>query len=222
MLEGQSMKPGQPRNNIYFILGEAAIYLLYFVWLWAVGNGLYGISGTLYVLFVVFSALIMVGIVYIDPALNGSLKQLLGSKDLMVLMATIVFLVLLLSYLGQDPYQLFQYYPVYFDEINFRFIIQRKQASLIGDGRAVIVQSALYMLFYSSIIVFESPGYPFPYNYLFLLDMFSMGIIYGLFYYLRKNIYLSLSLHFSLLAILDIAQFLPISTIWIPYTFSPL
>ena len=216
MLEVMEHKPA-----VILITGEALIFILFFSFLWQV-NLLHFAAGDLfYYLYVAFTICFTIYVSLTDKDLRSSLGQLVGSKDMIALMVIMVAWILVFAIAGQDTYQLFLFYPVYLDEINFRFVIQRKVASYLGPGRAVVVQAVLFTLFYSSYFIFEVHGYPYPYNFLAIIDTFSMGIIYGLLYYFRKNIYWDLALHFSAIGISYVAQFLPGYLIWLPYVLSP-
>ena len=45
-------------------------------------------------------------------------------------------------------------------------------------GTAILVSALLFAIFYATYFVNQIPGYPFPYDYYFMLDVFAIGLVY--------------------------------------------
>ncbi|WP_393970761.1 CPBP family intramembrane metalloprotease [Oxyplasma meridianum] len=141
----------------------------------------------------------------------------LASKDMIIFFSVMVVWLFIYPILHQyPPYVLeISYYPVILEEINFRFIIARYIGKFTGLRKATIFQAVLFALFYLSVPIMEPYSYPGIYLPLFIFDTFGIGLVYGALYYIRKNIYLSASLHLALYAISPI---IPAGWGFIPYT----
>ncbi|MCL5786448.1 MAG: hypothetical protein M1151_07295 [Candidatus Thermoplasmatota archaeon] len=212
----------QRRMILVFVLGEAAAFILYFVFVYLATSGSVANAASIYILYLVFIVLFAGYVSLTDSDLRKSLTDLVASKDMAILMIAVAAWILIFAVFRQDTYQLLLYFPAYLDEINFRFVIQRKLTGYVGKEKAVLAQALAFTLFYSSFTVFEQAGYPWPYNLLDLLDTFSMGILYGIIYYFRRNVYGDIALHLSFLGLSYMAQYMPLSFYWIPYIFSPI
>ena len=65
-----------------------------------------------------------------------------------------------------------------YEEINFRYVMINYLAPIARGGIAVILQALLYMVFYSTVLIASPGGYPGIFSEFFLIDMFSLGLIY--------------------------------------------
>ncbi len=178
-------------------------------------------KGTLvFYLYIGLSPLIFAFLCFYLKDVRSTVGQMLQSRDLVIFIA--VFFIWLYLYAISGNGTLFvletSYFPVFLEEFNFRFIIIVFLKRYIGEGRAVIIQSLLYSVAYSNYLVFSPTGYPGLYLELFIIDNIAMACIYGAIYYLRKNIYIDISIHMSLY-LMDV--FLPASMGWIAYVSTP-
>ncbi len=151
---------------------------------------------------------------------RGAIYKVLLNKDLVILATAILLWLFLFAATHNGPLYVFEtaYYPVFLEEFNFRFLLitfLRRKYSL---GQSIVIQGVLYALFYSSFLLFYPTGYPGVFFELFIIDNFSMAIVYGLLYYLRKNFYIAATLHLSLYLI---SVFLPASLGWFPQITTP-
>lgn len=149
-----------------------------------------------------------------------SLKQVFLSKDIVIFISVLSAWLYIYAITRSGTDYVFQtlYYPAFLEEFNFRFLIVRFLSKYIGVGRSVIIQAVVYAAVYSSFLVYSPAGYPGLYSFFFVADNFAMSCIYGGIYYLRKNIYIDLSLHLSLY-VMDV--FLPASLGWLAYVSTP-
>ncbi len=152
--------------------------------------------------------------------IRGSIFKVLVNKDLVVLIAAIFLWLFLFAATRNGPLYVFEtaYYPVFLEQFNFRFLIITFLRRRFSFGQAIVLQGVLYAIFYASYIFFYPSGYPGPFLELFIIDNFSMAIVYGVLYYLRKNFYLAATLHMSLYLM---SVFLPASLGWIPQVTTP-
>ncbi|MCL4314649.1 MAG: hypothetical protein M1454_02850 [Candidatus Thermoplasmatota archaeon] len=160
---------------------------------------------------------LMIGIMFYcnrDVAISG-IKSL-GNVDMFVFFTTIIVWMVIWTTHDLNPYGIF-WEQGFTDEINFRLFMIPYMSRFITRGRAVILQAVLFTVYYSNYLVFAPGGFPGIYFYFFIFDIFSMGIIYGVIYLIRKSIYIDLSIHLSLYAM----AFIVVSLGWIPYLFLP-
>lgn len=149
-----------------------------------------------------------------DVAISG-IKSL-GNVDMFVFFTTVIAWMIIWAMHDLNPYGIF-WEQAFTDEVNFRLFLIPYLSRITTSGRAVIVQALLFTVYYSNYLVFMPGGFPGIYFYLFIFDIFSMGIIYGVIYLIRKSIYIDLSIHLSLYAM----AFIVVSLGWIPYLFLP-
>ena len=151
---------------------------------------------------------------------RGAIYKVLLNNDLVILTTAMLLWLFIFAATHNGPLYVIEtaYYPVFLEEFNFRFLIitfLRRKYSL---GQSIVIQGALYAIFYSSFLLFYPTGYPGAFFELFIIDNFSMAIVYGLLYYLRKNFYIAATLHLSLYLI---SVFLPASLGWFPQITTP-
>ncbi|MFG1520040.1 MAG: CPBP family glutamic-type intramembrane protease [Thermoplasmataceae archaeon] len=204
------------RNSLILFLGsEMFIFFLFYGFLAYARNSV--ISAIFYDTYIYLSPLLLVIMILFIPSLRSKLPRVLGSKDMFILFFVVVAWIYVWGLRRINPLYLF--YPIAFiDEINFRYVATEFISVYTGRSKAIIIQAFLFMLLYSSYLVFESGGYPGYYALLYLVDMFSMGILYGAIYFVRNNIYIDIALHLSLFAMIPI---LPAYLGWIPYSMLP-
>lgn len=149
--------------------------------------------------------------------LREDVVKSLASKDMIIFFSVMVLWLFVYPILHQyTPYVIeISYYPVILEEINFRFIIARYIGKFTGLRKATIFQAVLFAVFYLSVPIMEPNSYPGIYLPLFIFDTFGIGLVYGALYYIRKNIYMSASLHLALYALSPIV---PAGWGFIPYT----
>lgn len=206
---------GKRNSLILFVGSEVFLFFLFYGFLAFVKNT--ELSATFYNLYIYLSPVLLAVMVIFIPSLRSGLSRVLGSKDLFILFFVVVVWIYIWGLHHISPTYLF--YPIAFiDEINFRYVITDFTSSYTGKPKAIIVQAVLFMLLYSSYLIFESQGYPGFYALLYLVDMFSMGILYGAIYFVRKNIYMDVAIHLSLFAMIPI---IPAYLGWIPYSMLP-
>lgn len=159
-------------------------------------------------------------LVYISDSARRELKQLLLSKDMIILFSVISVWMYIYAIEKLSIAYIFStlYFPVLIEELNFRYVITNYLAELMSLSKAVVVQAMFYTILYSSYIIILPGSYPGVYAPLFVLDMLSVGLIYGAVYYIRKNVYIDISFHLSLWLM---AAVIPYLLVWIPYTFAP-
>ncbi len=95
-------------------------------------------------------------------------------------------------------------YPSLFEETIFRGYILfslRKNGILIS----ILLSSVIYLLYYSRFIFLDNyRAFPFPYNAMMMLSMFSMGLIYSLLDLKINNIYPSTIIHYLIWSLFPI------------------
>lgn len=95
-------------------------------------------------------------------------------------------------------------YPALFEEIIFRGYVLfslKKHGNLIS----VVLSSVIYVLYYSRFVFLDNfKAFPFPYNVMMLLSMFSMGLIYSLLDLKINNIYPSTIIHYLIWSLFPI------------------
>lgn len=146
--------------------------------------------------------------------------KVLLNKDLIILISAIFIWLFIFAATNNGPLYVFEtaYYPVFLEQFNFRFLIITFLRRRFSFGQSIVIQGVLYSIFYASYIFFYPTGYPGAFLELFIIDNFSMAIVYGVLYYFRKNFYLAATLHLSLYLI---SVFLPASLGWIPEVTTP-
>lgn len=152
--------------------------------------------------------------------IRGSIYRVLLNKDIVILISAIFIWLFLFAATHNGPLYVFEtaYYPVFLEEFNFRFLIITFLRRKYSFGQSIVLQGLLYALFYSSFLLFYPTGFPGAFLELFIIDNFSMAIVYGVLYYFRKNFYIAATLHLSLYLI---SVFLPASLGWIPQITTP-
>ncbi len=196
-----------------FIAFEAVIFSLFF------GTYLLGIP-FLYYLYLTLTPLFMFILIYLRGNLRENLSKLMLSKDIIIFFVVISawFYIYAVYRAGTSYLEVVLYAPVLLEEINFRYVMINYLAPIARGGIAVILQALLYMFFYSAVLIASPGGYPGIFAEFFLIDMFSIGLIYGSIYFLRKNIYIDMVIHFTLWAMIP---FTPAWLIWLPYSMAP-
>jgi len=148
-----------------------------------------------------------------DPELIRNAITNIESKDWVLLVTALFIWGYIFALHKFSPLDIF-YGIAIIDEVNFRFLMLNMLSRYVRREYAVIIQAALFMLLYANYLVFEHQGYPGLFAPLYVLDMFSMGVLYGVIAYLRNSIYIDLIIHISLF---DIIYFTPPIPYWISY-----
>lgn len=193
------------------IFFEAAIFVMFY---------LIQVNTYFYYLYIGATPLIfLLASVYIKDVRNAIYKVLLH-KDLTVLLTVILVWLFLFAATHNGSLYVLEtaYYPVFLEEFNFRFLLITFLRRKLSFGQSIVIQAMLYSLFYASFLVFYPSGFPGVFLELFILDNFSMAIVYGVLYYFRKNFYIATSLHLSLYMM---SVFLPASLGWLPQVTTP-
>ena len=177
-------------------------------------------SSVPFYLYVGLFPVIFLILVYLSDTARKKIRDLVVSKDLVIFLIVISFWIYVYALEKLPIPYIFStlYFPVLIEELNFRFVVTNYLAEVMSLPRAVVVQAFLYTILYSSYIVVLPGSYPGPYAPLFVIDMLSVGLIYGAVYYFRKNLYIDISFHLSLWLM---AAVIPYLLVWIPYTFAP-
>lgn len=177
-------------------------------------------STAAFYLYVTLAPIFFFVLVYISDTTRKKIRELLVSKDLVILLAVLSFWIYIYALEKLSLPYIFStlYFPVLVEEVNFRFIITNYLTEVTNLSRAVVIQAILYTILYSSYLVVLPGSYPGLYAPMFVVDMLSVGLIYGGVYYFRKNLYIDISFHLSLWLM---AAVIPYLLVWIPYTFAP-
>ena len=196
-----------------FIVFEAVIFALFF------GTYLLGLP-ILYYVYLFLAPLFMVILIYMRGNLQENLRKLVLSRDIIIFMTVISawFYVYAVYGASISYLEVVIYVPVFIEELNFRYVMITYLAPIVRRGMAVIIQAILYVTFYSVVLIASPGGYPGIFSEFFLIDMFSIGLIYGSLYFIRKNIYIDMALHFTLWAMIP---FTPPWLAWLPYSMAP-
>ena len=113
-------------------------------------------------------------------------------------------------FIYRDPFQIFTpyidemymfqvlYFPAFAELFNFSAIGVGVGRLFMKKGTAIIISTILFAGFYATYLVNQISGYPFPYDYYFMLDAFSIGLIYIGLYVITDSIYPSIALMLSL------------------------
>lgn len=197
--------------NLYPVFLEAAIFVMFY---------LIQVNVYFYYLYIGATPLLFfLASVYFKD-IRGSIYRVLLNKDLIILISAIFIWLFLFAATHNGPLYVFEtaYYPVFLEQFNFRFLIITFLRRRFTFGQSIVLQGLLYALFYSSFLLFYPSGFPGVFFELFIIDNFSMAIVYGVIYYFRKNFYIAATLHLSLYLI---SVFLPASLGWLPQVTTP-
>lgn len=203
---------GRQRYTI-FILLEIVLFALFYLNL--------AIESTLpFYLYVGLFPLILFYLVFISKNLREKLRTVFLSKDMMIFFTVLIIWIFVYAFEKISIGYAFStlYFPVLIEELNFRFLITEYLTEKIALSRAVVIQAILYTALYASYLIVLPGSYPGLYGPLFIIDMLSVGLIYGAVYYLRRNLYIDISFHLTLWLM---AAIVPQALVWIPYTFAP-
>lgn len=197
-----------------FFLAEGLLFALFYL-------NLYFTDSTLpFYLYVGLSPVFFFILTYISDVTRKKAMELLLSKDMVIFIGVISAWVYIYALAKLPIPYVFStlYFPVLIEEVNFRFIITNYLTEIMNLPRAVVIQAFLYTFLYASYIIVLPGSYPGLYAPFFIIDMLSVGLIYGGIYYFRKNLYIDISVHLSLWLM---AAVIPYLLVWIPYTFAP-
>lgn len=199
------------RENLLVLITEPIIFALFY---------LIQVGTLFYYLYLGVLPLLFILIGYYVKDVRSVIARTLLHKDSIIFYTALMIWLFLLAATHNGPLYVFEtaYYPVFLEEFNFRFILIQFLRRRFSLGRSVVIQSAMYAAFYASFLIFYPSGYPGIFTELFILDNFSMALVYGAIYYFRKNFYIPATLHLSFYLI-DI--FLPASLGWLPYVTTP-
>ncbi len=156
---------------------------------------------------------LMAVIILLDSRLRQSAADSFMSVDFLFLAGTIAFWYLIYGGFGFGRGQvlLTLYAPVILEEVNFRFILMEYIGRKMTMEKAVLIQGLLFGIWYLYYELIYQGTYPDIFlSITFFLSMITIGIIYGAIYYVRKNVYIPMALHLSLLLMV-----LPISPWWL-------
>jgi len=171
-------------------------------------------------LYIIIAPVIIVTLIFLIPQIKRITKKTFISKDMVIFISVLSLWIYIYAVkdIGISSIFSFLYYPVLLEELNFRFVVIEFLKHYTSEGKAVVIQAIMYMIFYSSFVIFYHAGYPGLYAPIFVLDNFAMAMIYGAIYYLRKNLYIPLSIHLSFYLLL---VFLPLEFGWLGYVTTP-
>jgi hypothetical protein len=207
------MRPGLRLRFLIFIVLEAVIFSLFFM--------IY-LSNITYVywIYVTLTPVILFFLIYMQGDMKASVRRLILSRDAVILLVVLFLWYYLYAVTGESVSYLTVtlYAPVLLEEVNFRYVVTVYLGTVTSMGTASIIQAALYMVFYSSVLIAAPEAYPGLLSVFYLFDMFSIGLIYGVIYYFRKNIYIDMAIHFTLWAMIP---FTPVWLAWLPYSMAP-
>lgn len=197
-----------------FLIFEAILFSMFYLTLWLKN------SSIPFYLYIGLFPLFLFLLVYWSENARSKLKTLLVSKDI------IIFFIVLSAWIYiyalekvSIPFVFTTlYFPVLIEELNFRFIIMEYLSEFVARSRAVIIQAIFYTLLYAGYLIFLPGSYPGIYAPMYVIDMLSMGLVYGAIYYIRKNLYIDMSIHLSLWLMAEVIPFL---LVWIPYALAP-
>lgn len=207
------MKSKRLRHALFFLF-EAILFSLFYLTLWIKNSALP------FYLYIGLFPIFMFFLVYWSDNARSKLRTLLVSKDMIfffIVLSAWIYIYALEKVSIPFVFSIL-YFPVLIEELNFRFIIMEYVSEYVGPSRAVIIQAISYMLLYAGYLVFLPGSYPGIYAPLYIIDMLSMGLVYGAVYYVRKNLYIDMSVHLSLWLM---AEVIPYLLVWIPYTLAP-
>lgn len=198
------------RETVLFVFMQLIIFVMFYLSMSAYAD-------IFFYLYIGITPVIFIILISKIRILRENAVKSLASKDMIIFFSVMVIWLFLYPILHQyAPYVVeISYYPVILEEINFRFIIARFIGKFTGLRKATVYQAILFAVFYLSVPIMEPGSYPGIYLPLFIFDTFGIGLVYGAFYYIRKNIYLSASLHLALYALSPIV---PAGWGFIPYT----
>jgi membrane protease YdiL (CAAX protease family) len=198
------------RETVLFVFMQLIIFVMFYLSMSAYAD-------IFFYLYIGITPVIFIILISKIRILRENAVKSLASKDMIIFFSVMVICLFLYPILHQyAPYVVeISYYPVILEEINFRFIIARFIGKFTGLRKATVYQAILFAVFYLSVPIMEPGSYPGIYLPLFIFDTFGIGLVYGALYYIRKNIYLSASLHLALYALSPIV---PAGWGFIPYT----
>lgn len=198
------------RETVLFVFMQLIIFVMFYLSMSAYAD-------IFFYLYIGITPVIFIILISKIRILRENTVKSLASKDMIIFFSVMVIWLFLYPILHQyAPYVVeISYYPVILEEINFRFIIARFIGKFTGLRKATVYQAILFAVFYLSVPIMEPGSYPGIYLPLFIFDTFGIGLVYGALYYIRKNIYLSASLHLALYALSPIV---PAGWGFIPYT----
>ena len=206
---GSSKDRGIVRFSIFLVF-EALIFAFFFLF--------YNYSILFYLY--LYSTPFLLGVIIYLFRKDMPVARNFLSKDIFVLIAVIVIWIYIYALIKQPTSYVFSitYYPAILEELNFRFVIPEVISRKTGIGRAIVIQSILYTVFYLGLPILRPGSYPGIYLYILLFDNFALSILYGAVYYLRRSIYLDVALHMSFYLV---EIFLTASTAWIATVLAP-
>jgi membrane protease YdiL (CAAX protease family) len=198
------------RETVLFVFMQLIIFVMFYLSMSAYAD-------IFFYLYIGITPVIFIILISKIRILRENAVKSLASKDMIIFFSVMAICLFLYPILHQyAPYVVeISYYPVILEEINFRFIIARFIGKFTGLRKATVYQAILFAVFYLSVPIMEPGSYPGIYLPLFIFDTFGIGLVYGALYYIRKNIYLSASLHLALYALSPIV---PAGWGFIPYT----
>ncbi len=199
------------KAKLSVIIAEGVIFLLFYATMAPLPN-----STLIYPAFEILVPVCLGLMFWFNRGVAWTAVKSLGNPDMFVFFFVLLFWIYIFAIKHINVISVF-WEPEFVDEINFRLFLIPFLAIFIGTKKAVFVQSVLFALYYFSFLVFFPQAYPGIYYTLFIVDMFSMGILYGVIYMIRKSIYIDMSIHLSLYAM----SFVVVSLGWIPYLFLP-
>ena len=198
-----------------FLLTEFLIFFLFYSFL-AFTSDL-SLSGFIYVLYLIIAPVMLIATVLYDPYLREKALQFMSNRDWVILITGLFIWGYFFALKHLSPFYMF-YEISFIDEINFRFVVFNYLCRYTRREYALIIQAALFMLLYMNYIFLEPQAYPGLYRELYIMDMFIMGILYGIVVYFRNSIYIDILIHLSLY---DLVYFSPPVPGWIPYLMLP-
>ncbi len=141
-------------------------------------------------------------IIVIIHAVNYKDARFYENEWILFLFILAVILMPVLFYIvGEDNWSkslfIIAFYPVVSEELFFRYYLQQVVLGKANFLSSLTFQSFFYTLYYVRFVVADGGrAFPFPYNFLMMVSIFTMGSLYGILTHYSKNIYASLFLHY--------------------------
>ena len=109
-------------------------------------------------------------------------------------------------------------YPALFEETIFRGLLSN-MIKRRGIAENSIITSTIYSIYYSRFVVLNNfRAFPYPYNLIMIMSVFSMGLMYSLLDLKFKSLYPSIIIHYAIWAYFPLITALspPLSSILVP------
>ncbi len=141
--------------------------------------------------------------------ISAPLKSIISPFWITILLSVLIIWSFIF-FMYRDPFEIFLpfadlmymfqilYFPAFVETFNFAAIGVGVGRLFMKKGTAILVSALLFAIFYATYLVNQIPGYPFPYDYYFMLDVFAIGLVYIGLDVITDSIYPSVALMLSL------------------------